>query len=213
MSKDKNFQCALIFIYRVFIYHVFSSMDSVSSWPGASFQNKSYWDSSALIWILFEPFGTCAQFICSNRYMSMVPIMWSFFCILQQILCNGLTRVTFIFLAVMCKVAVAWCHLHVLTYLYRHTYIDISSRWTVNLLGKTACLERVFVTCFFFFQNRALLARPLKTDPMETVALCFGYRNHRVFELQLSSRADEQANCENWLDEEGNSIEQSYCLI
>jgi hypothetical protein len=32
--------------------------------------------------------------------------MWSAFCILQQILCNGLTRVNSIFLAVMCKVAV-----------------------------------------------------------------------------------------------------------
>jgi hypothetical protein len=32
---------------RVFIYHVFSSNDSVS---GASFHNRSYWDSNALLW-------------------------------------------------------------------------------------------------------------------------------------------------------------------
>jgi hypothetical protein len=31
--------------------HVFSSINSVSLWPGASFQNRSYWDSSALFWI------------------------------------------------------------------------------------------------------------------------------------------------------------------
>jgi hypothetical protein len=35
-----------------------------------------------------------------------VLIMWWFFCILQQILCNGLMLVTSIFLAVICKVAV-----------------------------------------------------------------------------------------------------------
>jgi hypothetical protein len=34
----------------------------------------------------------------------MVPIMWSVFCKLQHIFCNGLTRVASIFLAVMCKV-------------------------------------------------------------------------------------------------------------
>jgi hypothetical protein len=28
----------------VFIYYVISSIDRVSSWPGASFQNRSYWD-------------------------------------------------------------------------------------------------------------------------------------------------------------------------
>jgi hypothetical protein len=39
-------------------------------------------------------------------HLALVPVMWSFFCILQQILCNGLTCVTSIFLAVMCKVAV-----------------------------------------------------------------------------------------------------------
>jgi hypothetical protein len=33
----------------------------------------------------------------------------------SQILFNGLTRVTSIFLAVICKVAVTWCHLLVLT--------------------------------------------------------------------------------------------------
>jgi hypothetical protein len=34
------------------------------------------------------------------------PIMWSVFCILQHILCNELMHVTYIFLDVMCKVAV-----------------------------------------------------------------------------------------------------------
>jgi hypothetical protein len=28
---------------RVFVYHLFSSIDSVSSWPGALFQNRTYW--------------------------------------------------------------------------------------------------------------------------------------------------------------------------
>jgi hypothetical protein len=35
---------------RPFIYNVFSSIDSVSSWPGALFQNRVYWDSSDLFW-------------------------------------------------------------------------------------------------------------------------------------------------------------------
>jgi hypothetical protein len=48
---------------RPFIYHVFSSIDSVSSWPVASFQNRSYWDSRVLFWDtrkhrVFEPFHT-----------------------------------------------------------------------------------------------------------------------------------------------------------
>jgi hypothetical protein len=33
------------------IYHPFSSIDSVSSWHGALFQNRTYWDSSAVFWI------------------------------------------------------------------------------------------------------------------------------------------------------------------
>jgi hypothetical protein len=43
--------CSWCSLYRVFIYNVFGSIDSVSSWPGASFQNSTFWDSSALFWI------------------------------------------------------------------------------------------------------------------------------------------------------------------
>jgi hypothetical protein len=47
----------------VFIYNVSSSIDSVSSWPGASFQNRSYWDSIVLFWDsrVFEPIDTVSN--------------------------------------------------------------------------------------------------------------------------------------------------------
>jgi hypothetical protein len=35
---------------RVCIYHVFWSIDNESLWPGALFQNRSFWDGSAQFW-------------------------------------------------------------------------------------------------------------------------------------------------------------------
>jgi hypothetical protein len=50
ISHDSNQETFLDLTNRPFIYNVFSSIDSMSFWPGVSFQNY-YWDSSVLFWI------------------------------------------------------------------------------------------------------------------------------------------------------------------
>jgi hypothetical protein len=71
-------------------------------------------------------------------------------------------------------------------------FIYLVDTWPVHLLGKKACLERVFKIqnrfYYRFYRGRAL---------------CFGYPKTPCLraEDKLSYRADEQANSINWLED------------